>query len=380
MCLRRLAASKGVPSIILSDNHRTFIAGETFLLEMQQEPAVQDHFSSSNIRWKHQTPRWPWMEGHFERLGQTIKASLATAISKKLLTLEEFTTIVKEAENIVNSRPLTYQSDNALDIPLTPSQLAWGRDLTLMPPLQQPGDPLDKDYGAKATRAQYIVLSNALERFRKRHYEYLISLRKKHYNQCAENPYHLRFEQLVMVKHDNIHCIHLGVITAVYPDERGVIRTEEAEERGRRSIRSVTFLVPLELDCHREDDVIRQCLGDDQRGDDDDIDNVYSPVDSTSEAGDLGSPTTAADTEERSILHDASLLESTSHRTPGSSQASCSTTGTTPRCNITTEGDTGPRYTPSLLLTPTTAVELQHLSSEGSEARAEEPSFEPRQP
>ena len=67
------------------------------------------------------------MGGHFEHLVQTIKASLATAISKKLLTLQEFTTIVKEAENIMKSRPLTYQSDNSRDIPLTPSQLAWGR-------------------------------------------------------------------------------------------------------------------------------------------------------------------------------------------------------------------------------------------------------------
>ena len=75
------------------------------------------------------------MVGHFERLVQTIKASLATATSKKLLTLEEFATIIKEGENIVNSRPLTYQSDNTRDIPLIPSQLAWGRGLTLMPPL-----------------------------------------------------------------------------------------------------------------------------------------------------------------------------------------------------------------------------------------------------
>ena len=185
-----------------------------------------------------------------------------------------------------------------------------------------------------------------------------------------------------MVKHDNLHRIEwpLGVITAVYPNERGVIRTTEVEECGRRSIRSVTFLVPLELDCHREDDVIRQRLCDDQRGDEDDIDNIYSPVDSTSEAGGLGSPTTTADAKERSILHDVSLLESTSHRTTGSSQASCSTTGTTPRCNTTTEGDTGPPYTPSLPLPPTTAVELQHSSSEGSEAEAEEPSSKPRQP
>ena len=107
------------------------------------------------------------MGGHFERLVRTIKVSLATAISRKLLTLEEFITTVKEAENIVNSRPLMYQSDSTRDVPLSPSQLAWGRDLTLMPPLLQPGDPLDGDHDARATRAQYELLSNALERFRK---------------------------------------------------------------------------------------------------------------------------------------------------------------------------------------------------------------------
>ena len=368
ICLRRLAASKGVPSIIMSDNHRTFIAGETFLLEMQQDPAVQDHLSATNIRWKHQTPRSPWMGEHFERLVRTIKASLATAISKKLLTLEEFTTIVKEAENIVNSRPLTYQSDNTRDIPLTPSQLALGRDLTLMPPLLQPGDPLDEDYDAKATRAHYVVLSNALECFRKRwHNEYLLSLREKHYNQCAENPsHHLRVGQLVMVKYDNIHRIEWpsGVIPAVYLDERGVIQIAEVEECGRRSIRSVTFLVPLELDCRQEDGEIHQSLHDDDGGNDDNNDdNSSSPVDSTSEAGGQGSPTTTVDAGERSIPHGASHAESTSHRTPGSSRESSPTIGTTTRCNITTEGDTGTSYMPSLPPSPTSSVELQPSTS-----------------
>ena len=273
MCLKRVAASKGMPTLLLSDNHKTFIAGETFLLEMQQDPAVQEYLSTNQIRWKHQTPRSPWMGGYFERLVRTVKAGLATAISRKLLTFEEFSTIVKEAENIVNSRPLTYQSDSSRDIPLTPSQLAWGRDLTLMPPLLQPGDPLDEDYDVKTTRAQNVVLSNALEQFRKRwHNEYLLALCENHYNLCAENPsLHLRVGQLVMVKHNNIHRIKwpLGVITAIYPDERGVVRTAEMEGCGNRSLRSVTYLVPLELDCHHNDDNERQRLREGEGGDDD---------------------------------------------------------------------------------------------------------------
>ena len=59
MCLRRLAAAKCMPTLILSDNHRMFIAGETFLLDLQQDPSVREYLQSKNVQWKHQTPRSP---------------------------------------------------------------------------------------------------------------------------------------------------------------------------------------------------------------------------------------------------------------------------------------------------------------------------------
>ena len=368
MCLKRLAASKGMPTLLLSDNHKTLIVGETFMLEIQQGPAVQEYLSTHRIRWKHQTPRSPWMGGHFERLGRKVKASLATAISRKLLTLEEFTTIVKEAENIVNSWPLTYQSDTSRDIPLTPPQLTWGRDLTLMPPLLQPRDPLDEDYDVKTTRAQYVVLSNTLEQFRKRwHNEYLLALREKHYNLCAENPsYHLRVGQLVMVKHDNIHRIEwpLGVITAIYPDERGVVRTAEVEECGHRSLRSVTYLVPLEIDCRHNDDNERQRLHEGEGGDNDkDNHSLVNPAGATG----------------HSFPPDASTSESNLHHTSGSSRESSPTIGTTEQCNVTTEGDTGTPYTLPSPLSPNLSVLSQTSRGEESEAGAGEPATETRQ-
>ena len=369
MCLKRLAASKGMPTLLLSDNHKTFIAGETFLLEMQQDPAVQEYPSTNRMRWKHQTPRSPWMGRHFERLVRTVKASLATAILRKLLTLEEFSTVVKEAENIVNSRPLTYQSDTSRDIPLTLSQLAWGSDLTFMPPLLQPEDPLDEDYNVKTTRAQYVVLSNALEQLRKRwHNEYLLALREKHYNLCAENlSHHLRVGQLVMVKHDNIHRIEwpLRVITAIYPVERGVVRTAEMEECGDRSLRSVTYLVPLELDCHRNDDNDRQRLREGEGGDDDEDNHSLVNL-----AGATG----------HSFPPDASTSESNLHHTSGSSRESSPTIGTTEQCNVTTEGDTGTPYTLPSSLSPNLSVLSQTSRGEESEAGVGEPATKARQP
>ena len=132
LCLRCLTAAKGIPSLIISDSHKTFISGEKFLLDLQDDN-VREFLQNHRIQWRHQTPRSPWMGRHFERLVRTIKTSLSSAIARKLYNQEEFTTIIKEVENIVNGRPLTYQSNDALDQLLTPSQLLWGRNLPIMP-------------------------------------------------------------------------------------------------------------------------------------------------------------------------------------------------------------------------------------------------------
>ena len=258
LCLRRLAAAKGIPSTIISDNHKMFISGEKFLLDLQEDDIIKEFLQDHRIKWRHQTPRSPWMGGHFERLVRTIKTSLSAAITRKLYNREEFTTTVKEIESIVNARPLTYQSNDTGDQPLTPSQLLWGRDLSIMPPLLQPNTDEDSTTEAKELRHQYFLLSNALDRFRK-HWstEYLTSLREKHMNHCAEMPtHHLKPGSLVMVRHDNMHRYEwpLGKVVRVFPDPQGVIRTAEVEEGGRSSIRSVTFLVPLELDCYDDEE------------------------------------------------------------------------------------------------------------------------------
>ena len=206
LCLRRLSAAKGIPSVILSDNHRTFISGEKFLLDLQEDDIVQEFLQDHRIQWRHQTPLSPWMGGHFERLVRTIKTSLSAAIARKLYNQEEFTSIVKEVESIVNMRPLIYQSNDTRDQPLTPSQLLWGRDISIMPPLLQ-SDTDNSTAETKELRHQYFLLSNALDRFKKRwSSKYLTSLREKHINHCAEKPtHHLKQCSLVMVRHENLH-------------------------------------------------------------------------------------------------------------------------------------------------------------------------------
>ena len=58
-----------------------------------------------------------------------------------------------------------------------------------------------------------------------------------------------------MVKHENLHRYEwpLGKVLRVFLDPQGIIRTVEVKEGGKVSLRSVTFLVPLELDCNDEE-------------------------------------------------------------------------------------------------------------------------------
>ena len=188
-----------------------------------------------------------------------------------------------------------------------------------------------------------------------------------------------------MIKHDNVHRIEwpLGVITAIYPDEKGVIRTAEVEERGRCSLRPVSYLVPLELDCHREDEELRQCLCENQRneedddGDDIDAAAVTMDVDSISEAENQGSPIVSADAQERSFPLDASSLGSTLlHRTSGSSRESGLATGTTTGCNTHAASPT----TTSPSLPPYNLVHTQTSEGEERDAGQGEASISQRQP
>ena len=146
------------------------------------------------------------MGGHFERLVRTVKIALSSAIARRICNAEEFTTIVKEVETIVNARPLTYQSTESCDQPLTPSQLLCGRDISIMPPLLQP-DSDDSDNESRELRHQYYLINNALDKFRRCwSSEYLTSLCEKHLNLCAQRPtHHLKPGSLVMVKHENLH-------------------------------------------------------------------------------------------------------------------------------------------------------------------------------
>ena len=129
---------------------------------------------------------------------------------------------------------------------------------------------------------------------------------------CAEDPtHHLSVGQLVMVLHENVHRTEwpLGVITAVYPDARGIIRTAEVEECGKRSRRPISYLVPLELDCRHDDDNIRLRPREIQR-DEEEEDAIDHEEDDASYNDDSSEEVVSEGLEKQRFLPESPIVES----------------------------------------------------------------------
>ncbi|GFW48438.1 integrase catalytic domain-containing protein [Trichonephila clavipes] len=85
-------------------------------IKIERETEIQ------RIKWKFNPPTAAWWGGWWERLIRVLKDLLKRTLGNAVLTYEELLTVLCDCESIVNSRPLTYVSEDSDDlIPLTPT-------------------------------------------------------------------------------------------------------------------------------------------------------------------------------------------------------------------------------------------------------------------
>ncbi|XP_064093249.1 uncharacterized protein LOC135206007 [Macrobrachium nipponense] len=132
LALRRFSATHGAPTIITSDNHQTFKTASNLLQGLYEEDEVQQFLRRTGVEWRFQTPRAPWKGGFFERLIGVTKRALQIALGRKHLPEAHVLTLVKEAEAVVNNRPLMYSGDKCEDEVLTPSHILHPGDIVLV--------------------------------------------------------------------------------------------------------------------------------------------------------------------------------------------------------------------------------------------------------
>ena len=154
LALRRFFAVRGIPSLIVSDNAKTFKA------LLNQVPRA--------VTWRYIPEAAPWWGGFWERLVGLTKKALRTTLHQCHLTFDKLSVVMYEVAFFLNLRPLTI--DDGVDV-LTPAHLIFGvRSLTgvLSPAVR------DCYHPGRAWRRRCRVADHLQRRWKR---EYLESLR-----------------------------------------------------------------------------------------------------------------------------------------------------------------------------------------------------------
>ena len=222
MALQRLAARRGSPSVIYSDNGTNFRGACT---ELQDEVTMIDrnkqreYALQNGIKWLFNPPDAPHMGGAWERLIQSVKKALSTVLNEQAPTEEVLYTVLVEIEHSVNSRPLTHVSTDPRDNEsLTPNHFLIG---------SSSGEFKFGNYDAQNTclRKQYRIAQAFAESFWKRWLrEYLPTLiaREKWYTQ--KEPLKIGDKVLIVDNQAPRNLWKKGTILETFPGANGEIR------------------------------------------------------------------------------------------------------------------------------------------------------------
>ncbi|XP_061728903.1 uncharacterized protein LOC133533851 [Cydia pomonella] len=123
MAFRRFIATRGAPTLIISDNASQF--------KLLGEVLSEERNFITNIKWKFIPQLAPWHGGAYERLVAIVKHCLKRTLQKHMLEDNQLLTIIKEAEAVINTRPLTYVGSNVEHILKPADFLTTGKCLSI---------------------------------------------------------------------------------------------------------------------------------------------------------------------------------------------------------------------------------------------------------
>ena len=177
-CFRRFTARNGTPSLIVSDNAKTFQATEKALNELFNHPEVRTDLEHMRVEWRFNLERAPWWGGFFERMVASVKDCLRKTLGNARLSYEELLTVLAEVECTLNARPLTYEYNEVDQQVLTPSHLIYGRRIKTLPDeIVEPDDVVSEAQCSARFKYLSTRLSHFWNRWRR---EYLANLREFH--------------------------------------------------------------------------------------------------------------------------------------------------------------------------------------------------------
>lgn len=244
LCLRNFINRRGVPVRIRSDNGTNFIGAQR---KLQQEARLfdtdrlQSELSSKGIEWKFNCPLNPSEGGAWERMVQSVKKVLSVTLREVAPRVETLRSLLIEAENIVNSRPLTeLPLTSEEDEPLTPNHFLIG--------CTNSTQTTNVDDSPICSRKQWQVLQQLKNRFWKRWIlEYLPILTRRSKWHVLVSP--LKIDDLVLICDgaQPRNKWQRGKVIKVYPGKDGQVRSAEVQTSGGVLRRPASKLAVLDI-------------------------------------------------------------------------------------------------------------------------------------
>lgn len=232
MAFRRFTARRGLPTIMYSDNAKTFKGADQY---------IQRNFTQANIVWKFNAPKAPWWGGWWERLIRSVKTGLRKSLGVDRVSRIELETTLHEVESCINSRPLTYVEETKQ--PLTPSHFLIGRGTPFMSV-----EPIEFSHELMNLCQREIDLRKAIDRFweiwRDDYIRYLPSHKLK------KPSVDLKVGSLVLIKNEGRSRLTwpLGLVTETYTGKDGFVRAVRLKTANGFIDRPVQVLHKLEIE------------------------------------------------------------------------------------------------------------------------------------
>ncbi len=245
LALRRMISSRGVPTVITSDNAQHF--------KLLSEILSDQYCVEEKINWKFIPQLAPWFGGFYERLVGMVKNCMKKTLQKHLLKDTQLVTVVKEIEAVINTRPLTC-IDSELEHILKPSDfLTVGKCITMEASNKDSviNGTVTKVELVKGWKRALIVLQEFKEMFLNR---YLPSLRERYRHSLKEPRVTSKIEpevgQVVQIKGENRNREgwKVGKIISLSKGTDGLVRVAKVKVGNKEFIRSISHLYPLEID------------------------------------------------------------------------------------------------------------------------------------
>ncbi|XP_011859378.1 PREDICTED: uncharacterized protein LOC105556877 [Vollenhovia emeryi] len=242
-----LAARRGLPEHIYSDNGTNFVGANNQLKELyvllnseEHKNTVNRFASEHRITWHFIPPAAPHFGGLWEASVKNFKHHFKRVLGEPLFTFEELNTFVVEVEGVLNSRPITTISSDPNDLlVLTPAHYLIGKPLTTLPEGNLSSVPVNR-------LSTWQHISKVRQNFWARwSLEYLNELQVR--AKWNKNGPKFEIGTVVLIKDKGLPCTRwvLGRISKLHPGEDGITRAATIHTTSGEMKQAINHLCPL---------------------------------------------------------------------------------------------------------------------------------------